>query len=88
MVTSCTCSLFLMLLNFAEQKMEPDHEENEKKDQDYKPHGIPSRQAIKPPQEKYSRRSKRYGPGDSDTDNPVTLYEVFFLCLNITIRVE
>jgi hypothetical protein len=67
-----------MLLNFAEQKMEPEHEENEKKDQDYKPHGIPSRQAIKPPQEKYSRRSKRYGPGDSDADNPVTVYEIFF----------
>ncbi|PNF26510.1 Lysine-specific demethylase 5A [Cryptotermes secundus] len=55
-------------------KMEPEHDENEKRDQDYKPHGIPSRQAIKPPHEKYSRRSKRYGPGDaSDSDNPVGL---------------
>lgn len=52
-------------------KMEPEHDENEKRDQDYKPHGIPSRQAIKPPQEKYSRRSKRYGPGDSDSENPI-----------------
>jgi hypothetical protein len=77
-----------MLLNFAEQKMEPEHDENEKRDQDYKPHGIPSRQAIKPPQEKYSRRSKRYGPGDSDSENPVTLYELFVVCLNVTIRVE
>jgi hypothetical protein len=79
-----------MLLNFAEQKMEPEHDENEKRDQDYKPHGIPSRQAIKPPQEKYSRRSKRYGPGDSDSDNPVTLHEVYFsfLCLNVNITVE
>jgi histone demethylase JARID1 len=58
--------------------MEPEHDENEKRDQDYKPHGIPSRQAIKPPHEKYSRRSKRYGPGDaSDADNAVILYNFF-----------
>ncbi|XP_069693074.1 lysine-specific demethylase 5A-like isoform X2 [Periplaneta americana] len=51
-------------------KMEPENDDNEKRDQDYKPHGIPSRQAIKPPHEKYSRRSKRYGPGDApDTEN-------------------
>jgi hypothetical protein len=71
--------------------MEPEHDENEKRDQDYKPHGIPSRQAIKPPQEKYSRRSKRYGPGDaSDSDNQVNFYvclELFAVCLNITLRV-
>jgi hypothetical protein len=47
--------------------MEPDQDENEKKDQDYKPHGIPARQGIMPPQEKYSRRSKRYGPGELST---------------------
>lgn len=38
-----------------------------KKDKDYVPHGIPSRQAIKPPPERYSRRTKAqlqpfYGP--------------------------
>lgn len=33
---------------------------NEKKDRDYKPHGIISRQQIKPPTEKFSRRSKRF----------------------------
>lgn len=32
----------------------------EKKDRDYKPHGIISRQQIKPPTEKFSRRSKRF----------------------------
>jgi histone demethylase JARID1 len=70
-LTFYTC---LTSLNFVGQKMEPEHDENEKRDQDYKPHGIPSRQAIKPPHEKYSRRSKRYGPGDaSDSDNPVNL---------------
>ncbi|PSN53135.1 hypothetical protein C0J52_06256 [Blattella germanica] len=45
-------------------KIEPEGEEYEKRDQDYKPHGILARQGIKPPQEKYSRRSKRYGPGE------------------------
>lgn len=30
-----------------------------KKEKDYKPHGIVSRQAIRPPAEKYARRSKR-----------------------------
>lgn len=29
-----------------------------KKDKDYVPHGIPSRQAIRPPPERYSRRTK------------------------------
>jgi histone demethylase JARID1 len=62
--------------------MEPEHDENEKIDQDYKPHGIPSRQAIKPPHEKYSRRSKRYIPGDaSDSDNLVILYTFFIYWL-------
>lgn len=37
---------------------------NEKKDRDYKPHGIISRQQIKPPQEKFSRRSKRFSGQD------------------------
>ncbi|XP_067119394.1 lysine-specific demethylase 5A isoform X3 [Centruroides vittatus] len=35
-------------------------EDSDKKDKDYIPHGIPSRQAIKPPPEQYSRRSKRH----------------------------
>lgn len=42
------------------QKIEPDSNVNEKKDRDYKPHGIISRQQIKPPTEKFSRRSKRF----------------------------
>ncbi|XP_076276910.1 lysine demethylase 5 isoform X1 [Lasioglossum baleicum] len=41
-------------------KIEPDSNVNEKKDRDYKPHGIISRQQIKPPTEKFSRRSKRF----------------------------
>ncbi|KAK2585208.1 hypothetical protein KPH14_009914 [Odynerus spinipes] len=42
-------------------KIEPDSDEKtEKKDRDYKPHGIISRQQIKPPTEKFSRRSKRF----------------------------
>lgn len=50
-------------------KVESDSSEN--KDKDYKPHGIPSRQAIKPPQEKYSRRSKRYDSSEfPDEENP------------------
>lgn len=40
--------------------MEPDSNATEKKDRDYKPHGIISRQQIKPPTEKFSRRSKRF----------------------------
>jgi hypothetical protein len=69
--------------------MEPEHDENEKRDQDYKPHGIPSRQAIKPPHEKYSRRSKRYVPGDaSDPDNLVILYTFFYLlAVGVILRV-
>ncbi|KDR13965.1 hypothetical protein L798_11923, partial [Zootermopsis nevadensis] len=59
-------------------KMEPDQNENEKRDQDYKPHGIPSRQAIKPPQEKYSRRSKRYAPDNSDTNENKELRRLQF----------
>lgn len=41
-------------------KIEPDSNVTEKKDRDYKPHGIISRQQIKPPTEKFSRRSKRF----------------------------
>lgn len=48
----CSCFFF--------QKIEPEVEVTEKKDKDYKPHGIISRQQIKPPQEKFSRRSKRF----------------------------
>jgi hypothetical protein len=80
-----------MLFIYFQQKMEPEHDENEKRDQDYKPHGIPSRQAIKPPQEKYSRRSKRYAPGDnSDSETlvmPYECFELFALSWNITFGV-
>ncbi|XP_076331157.1 lysine-specific demethylase 5A-like isoform X4 [Tachypleus tridentatus] len=40
-----------------------DLEEKDKKDADYIPHGIPSRQAIKPPPEQVARRSKRHAKG-------------------------
>lgn len=41
---------------------------NEKRDRDYKPHGIISRQQIKPPNEKFSRRSKRYSGQEEKQD--------------------
>ncbi|KYN08295.1 PREDICTED: lysine-specific demethylase lid [Cyphomyrmex costatus] len=49
-------------------KIEPDSDANEKKDRDYKPHGIISRQQIKPPNEKFSRRSKRYSGQEEKQD--------------------
>lgn len=39
-----------------------------KKDRDYKPHGIISRQQIKPPNEKFSRRSKRFNGQEEKQD--------------------
>lgn len=51
------------------QKIEPESDEkNEKRDRDYKPHGIISRQQIKPPNEKFSRRSKRFSGQDEKQD--------------------
>ncbi|XP_046747489.1 lysine-specific demethylase lid isoform X3 [Diprion similis] len=58
-------------------KIEPEGDVNEKKDRDYKPHGIISRQQIKPPNEKFSRRSKRFAGTDekpelvADTASPI-----------------
>ncbi|KAG5307579.1 KDM5A demethylase, partial [Pseudoatta argentina] len=49
-------------------KIEPDSDVNEKKDRDYKPHGIISRQQIKPPNEKFSRRSKRFSGQEEKQD--------------------
>ncbi|XP_050452025.1 lysine-specific demethylase 5A isoform X1 [Cataglyphis hispanica] len=49
-------------------KFEPDSDVNEKRDRDYKPHGIISRQQIKPPNEKFSRRSKRYSGKEEKQD--------------------
>ncbi|XP_066591934.1 lysine-specific demethylase 5A isoform X2 [Prorops nasuta] len=49
-------------------KIEPESDVNEKKDRDYKPHGIISRQQIKPPNEKFSRRSKRYSGQEDKQD--------------------
>ncbi|XP_034936200.1 lysine-specific demethylase lid isoform X2 [Chelonus insularis] len=46
----------------------PENEVNEKKDRDYKPHGIISRQQIKPPTAKFSRRSKRFAGQDDKQD--------------------
>ncbi|XP_054718406.1 lysine-specific demethylase 5A-like [Uloborus diversus] len=42
-----------------------DSDDSDKRDKDYIPHGIPSRQAIRPPADRYARRSKRCGK-DSD----------------------
>lgn len=50
------------------QKIEPDSDLNEKRDRDYKPHGIISRQQIKPPNEKFSRRSKRFSGQEEKQD--------------------
>ncbi|XP_014478627.1 PREDICTED: lysine-specific demethylase 5A isoform X2 [Dinoponera quadriceps] len=49
-------------------KIEPETDANEKRDRDYKPHGIISRQQIKPPNEKFSRRSKRYSGQEEKQD--------------------
>ncbi|XP_015108765.1 lysine-specific demethylase lid [Diachasma alloeum] len=49
-------------------KIEPETEVHEKKDRDYKPHGIISRQQIKPPPAKFSRRSKRFTGQDDKQD--------------------
>ncbi|XP_011267451.1 lysine-specific demethylase lid isoform X2 [Camponotus floridanus] len=49
-------------------KIEPESDLNEKRDRDYKPHGIISRQQIKPPNEKFSRRSKRYSGQEEKQD--------------------
>ncbi|KAK7866457.1 hypothetical protein R5R35_008978 [Gryllus longicercus] len=49
-------------------QLKVESDSNETKDKDYKPHGIPSRQAIKPPQEKYGRRSKRYDSSEFPED--------------------
>ncbi|XP_072766532.1 lysine-specific demethylase 5A-like isoform X1 [Anoplolepis gracilipes] len=49
-------------------KIEPESDVNEKRDRDYKPHGIISRQQIKPPNEKFSRRSKRYSGQEEKQD--------------------
>ncbi|XP_071572335.1 lysine-specific demethylase 5A isoform X1 [Temnothorax nylanderi] len=49
-------------------KIEPDSDANEKRDRDYKPHGIISRQQIKPPNEKFSRRSKRFSGQEEKQD--------------------
>ncbi|KAL0125081.1 hypothetical protein PUN28_004314 [Cardiocondyla obscurior] len=49
-------------------KFEPDSDASEKRDRDYKPHGIISRQQIKPPNEKFSRRSKRFSGQEEKQD--------------------
>ncbi|XP_043483616.1 lysine-specific demethylase lid isoform X3 [Leptopilina heterotoma] len=53
-------------------KIEPETDANEQKDQDYKPHGIISRQQIKPPNAKFSRRSKRF-TGQDDKQDPLSI---------------
>uniref|UniRef100_A0A1B6DAW0 [histone H3]-trimethyl-L-lysine(4) demethylase n=1 Tax=Clastoptera arizonana TaxID=38151 RepID=A0A1B6DAW0_9HEMI len=46
--------------------------EEDKDDKDYTPHGIVSRQAIKPTEKgQHDRRAKRYNSAGGNTDNPV-----------------
>ncbi|KAL3212776.1 hypothetical protein MRX96_007829 [Rhipicephalus microplus] len=47
--------------NLGDINLSEDSEDCDKKDRDYVPHGIPSRQAIKPPHDRSARRSKRHG---------------------------
>ncbi|KAH7937618.1 hypothetical protein HPB49_013660 [Dermacentor silvarum] len=47
--------------NLGDVNLSEDSEDCDKKDRDYVPHGIPSRQAIKPPHDRSARRSKRHG---------------------------
>ncbi|KAL1435802.1 hypothetical protein MTO96_010583 [Rhipicephalus appendiculatus] len=63
--------------NLGDINLSEDSEDCDKKDRDYVPHGIPSRQAIKPPHDRSARRSKRHGKepaecldivGDDDVD--------------------
>lgn len=49
-----------------------DSEDCDKKDRDYVPHGIPSRQAIKPPVDRSARRSKRHGKEPPECLDPPT----------------
>uniref|UniRef100_A0A7R9JZC7 [histone H3]-trimethyl-L-lysine(4) demethylase n=1 Tax=Timema genevievae TaxID=629358 RepID=A0A7R9JZC7_TIMGE len=49
-------------------KSEYEVEDGKKPDKDYKPHSIATRQEIKPPFEKYGRRSKRFGLDDEVHD--------------------
>uniref|UniRef100_T1IT35 [histone H3]-trimethyl-L-lysine(4) demethylase n=1 Tax=Strigamia maritima TaxID=126957 RepID=T1IT35_STRMM len=61
--------MFLMGNNM-EKMVNEENQECDKKDKDYVPHSIPSRQAIKPPNERYSRRSKRTSK-DSPSKTPI-----------------
>ncbi|GFS49370.1 hypothetical protein NPIL_411092 [Nephila pilipes] len=45
-----------------------DSDDSAKQDKDYIPHGIPSRQAIKPPADRYARRSKRCKETEDNLD--------------------
>ncbi|KAL0277355.1 UNVERIFIED_CONTAM: hypothetical protein PYX00_004677 [Menopon gallinae] len=53
-----------------EEGSDCDVTDSKKKEKDYKPHGIVSRQAIKPPVEKYARRSKRCFENKSKQGEP------------------
>ncbi|XP_064473046.1 lysine-specific demethylase 5A-like isoform X2 [Ornithodoros turicata] len=55
--------------SIGEVNLSEDSEDSDKKDKDYVPHGIPSRQAIKPPPERSARRSKRHGKEAEDSDD-------------------
>ncbi|GIX89785.1 hypothetical protein CEXT_172121, partial [Caerostris extrusa] len=45
--------------SIGEIQLNDDSDDSSQQDKDYIPHGIPSRQAIKPPADRYARRSKR-----------------------------
>lgn len=59
------------MLQKIEPKDEKEHVKEEKIDKDYKPHGIISRQSVKPPPDKHARRSKRFDNSDEKEDKTV-----------------
>ncbi|XP_049273209.1 lysine-specific demethylase 5A isoform X1 [Rhipicephalus sanguineus] len=58
--------------NLGDINLSEDSEDCDKKDRDYVPHGIPSRQAIKPPHDRSARRSKRHGKEPAECLDVVT----------------
>lgn len=56
------------------QSLNEESDDSAEQDKDYVPHGIPSRQAIKPPADRYARRSKRRK--EEDLVSPFTVMVV------------
>lgn len=63
--------------------MEENNSPTKDSDKDYKPHGIVNRMQIKPPPEKYARRSKRFENNDENKTEVSTikihLFVIFLL---------